>query len=302
MSGLERKTYVLTWLGFGVAVLSLALAYYAIRVSWKIAEVSGSLDKPGIVVGIGDYPLAAGKRNYVVLGAPLPSSDAPAVGAIPFTFHSSGRKSLDSISISFQYHKLFNRALLEEVTLSSPSGAFGANDLRKSTSQSGDMFFVTYAMPSLNPGVGVEIGEPMLLGETRIQSEIPVTFKDGVKATVSLAAAYSKEFGLAVTSRDTEVLGYPVSVAMQSAASMDELARSPHLIGHVERQQKELRAKLGALSYLMALLTTSPESDVYLIYDPLKRVTSGEVTVFSPAKDQQVTKAVFPLLSWRLLF
>jgi hypothetical protein len=225
MPSLERKSYLIAVASLFVGVASMVFAYQSIQVSKQLAEASGSLDKSSMEVGLGGYPLSFGKENFVVVGASTVSdADIPVVGAIPFTFRSNGRKSLDSVLISFQYHELFRRNLLE-LAESKVSGAFSTADLKKSTSAGEKRFFVSYALSTMNPGVNVRIAEPLFLTETLIKSSVPVTVKDGVKMTIPYVASYSKKFGLAVSARDTPILGYPVSVAVQKANSVHDLAK-----------------------------------------------------------------------------
>lgn len=304
MVGYERRSYIVAWLSLIVASISLVMGCWAIRASWEIAGDSGSLDKAAIEVGIGAYPLASGRENFIVLGAPKSSSQQkPVVGVIPFSFRSTGQRSLDSLAISFQYDdKIFNRSLLEEATSTTQSGGFAAESLNKSVSQEAERFFVLYSTASLNPGISLKISEPVFIEDTRIQDAIPAEFKNGAKAILPVAINYAKQFGIAVSARDTQILGYPMTIAMQVANSMDELTHSSDLSIYIESKQNELRSRLGFGSYLAALLTSSPTGNIYLVYVPLKDVTSGHAVVYAPSKDPEVAKATFPLLSWRLLF
>lgn len=298
MSAFDRKNYAVALLALAVSVGSAVIAYLSIRASWQIAETSGSFDKAGIEVGLGGYPLMAGKQNFVIVGAQeVSSSNVPVVGSLPFTFQSVGKKSLESLAISFQYHDIFNRQVLEAGE-SKVSGAFSASDLKKTTSKDAGRFFVSYALPHLNPGVLLRIGEPIFLVETHIRNALPVTMKDGVNMTMAYEATYSKNFGLAVSARDTQVLGFPVSVSVQQAASLQDLT-SGQLRKHIAARQKEIRAELGALSYFAALITSAPREQAYLVYVPLKKVSAGDAVVFSPTMVQETAVVQFPLISWQ---
>lgn len=300
MPSLERKSYVIAVASLVVGVASMVFAYQSIQVSRQLAEASGSLDKSSMEVGLGGHPLAFGRENYVVVGASnVSTAGIPVVGAIPFTFRSTGKKSLDSVLISFQYHELFQRKLLE-IAESRVSGAFSTTELQKTTSEGEKRFFVSYSLPALNPGVAVRIAEPLFLGETRIRDSVPVTTKDGVNMTIPYEASYSKKFGLAVSARDTQVLGYPVSVSVQKASSIHDLAKG-QISSHISNRQREIRKDFGVLYYLIALLTSSPSESAFLVYVPLNKVTSGEATVYSPTQQQEVAVVEYSLLSWSLL-
>lgn len=297
----DRKNYVVAILALLVSTVSVVLAYLAIRASWQIAEASGSFDKASIEVTLGGYPLAVAKENFIVIGAPeMSAPNVPVVGALPFAFQSTGKKSLESLVSSFQYHDLFKRQLLE-LADSKISGAFSASELRKTTSAEANRFFVSYSLANLNPGVSLHIGEPIFLGETYIHDTVPITTKDGVSMTIPYVASYSKKFGLAVSARDTQVLGYSLSVSVQKATSLRDLTTG-QLLTHIANRQKELRNELGPVSYLAALLTSAPTEQAFLVYVPLKQVSAGKAVVFEPTGQQEVAAVRFPLLSWSRLF
>ncbi len=186
---------------------SMVLAYFAIRSSWEIAEASGSFDKSGIEVGLGGYPLTVGRPNYIVVGSSeISSPNLPVVGVLPFTFRSIGKRSLESLAVSFQYYDNFNRQILEQEDLKI-WGAFATMEVKKNTSATANRFFVSYAIAILNPGVTLYIDEPIFLTETYIRDIVSVTTKDGVKMIIPYEASYSKNCGLAVSARDTQILG-----------------------------------------------------------------------------------------------
>lgn len=297
----ERKNYIAAIAALVVTLASAVLAYVAIQASWEIAELSGSLDKAELEVGIDGHPLVLGRTNHVVVGAAdLSTGNIPSIGVLPFSFSSKGKKSLDSVLISFQYHAIFRRDILEHGSMKS-EGAFATTELRKNAVETGDRFFVNYVLPTLNPGVTADIQEPIFLSETRIRSEVPITTKDGVKMTGRIEMQYSVNFGLAVSARDTQVQGYSVSLAIAKVTSLQQLLTSDQVQKHISRRQDELRTDLGLLSYLAALITSSPTEAVFVVFLPQKKVAAGETSLFAPADKPAVGRVTYPLLSWALL-
>jgi hypothetical protein len=300
MPSLERKSYIIAVASLLVGVASMVFAYQSIQVSKQLAEASGSLDRSSMEVGLEGHPLTSGKENYIVVGAAsVTSAGIPVVGAIPFTFRSTGKKSLDSILISFQYHELFQRNVLE-LAESRITGAFSSTELKKSSSAEENRFFVSYSLPAMNPGVALRIAEPLFLRETRIRDSVPVTTKDGVSMTIPYEASYSKKFGLVVSARDSQILGYPVSVSVQKASSIQDLTKG-QLSSHIRSRQKQIRKDLGAFAYLTALLTSSPSETAFLVFVELNKVTAGGATVYSPTQKQEVAVVQYPLIGWSLL-
>lgn len=295
------STHVVPIASLIVAIACMVLTYMSIQVSKQLAESSGTLDKSSMEVGIGGNPLALGRENYVLVGASTVSKDViPVIGAIPFTFSSVGKKSLDSISISFQYHEVFQRKLLE-LTEFEITGAFSSAELKKATSEGEKRFFVSYSLPTLNPGVNLRIAEPLFLEEHYIRTSVPVTTKDNVNIDVSFEAKFAKNFGLAVSSRDSPVLGYSVSVDVQKVNSIHELFEV-HARRYISDRQRKLRKDLGAFSYLIALLTSSPSQTVFLVHVPVNKITTGEHTIYSPMQQQKVIAVKYPMLSLALLY
>jgi hypothetical protein len=285
-------------------VLGLASTIFAcqsIQVSKEIALESGSLDRSGVEVGIGGFPLSAGKPNFVLIGAPeMSTTKTAAIGSIPFTFKSIGKKSLDSLLVSFQYHDIFNRRLLEigsDNKITGPSFV----EVKKNISESGKGLFVSYSVSTLNPGITLTIEEPVLLEETQLRDSASITANNGERLTIDYEVSYSKYFGLLVSLRDRQVLGYPLSISTQKAGSLKELSRG-QLTKHIKSQQTQLRSKFNGLSYLIALLSSAPTEVALLVYTPQERLAQGRLTMYSPTGQNEVALLRYPLLSWSLLF
>ncbi|MBD9402118.1 hypothetical protein [Comamonas sp. CMM02] len=302
MSPYDRKNYILTSLALIITIFGLGITYYGIHVSRQIARESGSFDKAAWEIGIGDIPLVARKDNFVLIGAPvLATTSTPVVGAIPFTLRSTGKKSLETLLLSFQYHELFQRELLEELDYEM-SGAFSAIQLKKNTSSQDKRIFVSYSLDTLNPGVVLRILEPVFLEETILRHEESFTTKDGVNLTTPIEAIFSKQFGFSASARDTQVVGYSISVSIDQADSLNSLLKSPQLMTHIARRQKDIRQRLRWPEYLSALITSSPEEQATLVYVGLTEVTKDGVTIYAPTQKQTSGQVKFPLLNWTLLF
>lgn len=302
MPSYDRRNYIVASLALFVSIGSAVLAYYGVQASWKIAQESSSLDKANLEIGIGGVSLAAGRDNFVLVGAAeLSTGKIPVIGAIPFTFRSGGKKSLETLLVAFQYHELFNRETLEAME-SKVSGAYSAVELKRTTSSESKRFFVSYSMSMLNPGVTLRVSEPLILEETKIRDEVPVTTKDGVNFILPYQASYTKKFGLVASARDTPVVGYSISIAVDRADSLDALLKSSQLKSYVSSRQKDIRKELGWLSYLAALITSSPNEQATLVYVPLTKVEALDRFIYGPTPKQEGGQVQFELLSWGLLF
>lgn len=302
MPSYDRRNYIVASLALLVSVGSAVLAYYGMQASWQIAQESGSLDKATLEVGIGEIQLIAGKDNFVLVGAPeLSTGTIPVIGAIPFTFRSSGKKSLDTLLVAFQYHELFNRATLEAME-SKVSGAYSAVELKRTTSSESKRFFVSYSLGILNPGVTLRVSEPIVLEETKIRDEVPVTTKDGVNLIIPFEATFTKKFGLVASARDTQVVGYSISISVDRANSLEALLKSHQLKSHVSRRQQEVRRELSWPAYFAALITSSPKEQATLVYVALTKVEANDKVIYGPTPRQEVGQVQFEVLRWTLLF
>ncbi len=301
MATYDRKNYIVAICALLVSVGSVLLAYFAINASWKIAELSGSLDKSEIVVGLQMNSLPLNGITQIVVGAAeLSEKTVPVIGAIPFSVVSNGKKTVDGLTLTFQYHKMFKRSALENLK-PHPSGEYGATELKRSFTETDDISFVSYKFTSLNPGVSALIAEPIYLVDTKMHVDVPVTFKDGVKATVPIDATYSVQFALSVSAHDVPMRVYPVSVSIERAASLEDMLK-----GRVREvalsEQKRIRKEIGFLRYLSSLISSAPTGSMFLVYVPLEEVKNGNLRVFGPKDGQRVAVANFDLLAWNLLF
>lgn len=300
MPTFAKKSYIVSVFSLVVAAGSLAVACKSIQVSKQLAEASGSLDKPGIEVGLSGYPLIPNTESVIFFGAPVVSSEKnPAIGFIPFTFKSVGKKTLESMYVSFQYHEIFQRNLLELMD-QKVSGAFSSLNIKKSTASEDDRFFVSYSAQELNPGVNLRIEEPIFLADSGFNEEIQVSTRDGVLVTIPIEGSYAKKFGFNVSARDSQILGYPVTVSVHKANSIDDLIAVP-LNKHISNRQLDVRNRFGFLSYLAALITSSASETVFLVYAPLSKVTSGDASIYTPTDQPKVAAVQYSLLNWELL-
>lgn len=295
-------------LNFGVSVLALivavvgvALAYLAIEASWKIAEATGSLDKSDFVIGLQRYPFPAGGHAKLIVGASeISKKDVPVIGAIPFGIISNGKKSVENLSVTFQYHQMFKRTVLESMSLKA-SGDYISQEVKHSYTEAGDMSFASYRIPMLNPGVGVGIAEPLFLLEQHLNIEAPVTSKDGVNFIMPVELTLSQSFAVNVSGRDITIRNYVIDLSVEKASSIEELRRL-YVPKAVTAEQEKIRNELGFFSYLGSLVYSSIKGSIYLVYVPLSEVKVGDVRLYAPKGAQSVAVVEFDLLTWSKLF
>jgi len=297
----ERKSYTIGLSGLLVAWVSLGVSYQAIRASWQIAELSGSLDKSELQVGIGAYLFPSSGAVHIIAGSSaLPQKSSPVIGSIPFKIASTGKKSIDGVAITFQYHPLFKRVLLHEVDASS-DGDIGPTTLRRSIHQSDDRVFMSYRIPSLNPGTAITIAEPVFMQLTTIKDEVAATTRDGVKVTVPFEVTLAMQFAITITARDTPVRTHPASLTISHADSLNDLI-AKEARKHANARRKQFRSELSTFQYLIALLSSPPKGSAYIVFSPTKPLKAGAGQLFVPDGAPQAGKLDYSLVSWGLLF
>lgn len=288
--------------GLGATVIATYLASRAIDATWAIARASGSLDRSRLAVGVGGYQIEDTGVTQVILGAPnLSDQSAVAIGSIPFTVKASGARTTEDVTITFQYdNRVFNRKALEAMSVQA-AGGLEINGFQRQFTEANETAFASYRFESLNPGTAVGVGEPFYLAKTAVEVNVPITTRDGVSGQVNARMNYALRFGITASAKDVGLLAIPVELKMVQATSMNELMRAP-LHNTVNAAQIEFRRRLSFPSYLGALLFSSPDESVYLVFVPQARFEEGDAVVFAPTNKHEVKVATFPLVSWHQLF
>lgn len=300
MATYEKRNYWIAIIALIISVVSAILAYLAIGASWKIAELSGSFEKSQLAIGIGGFPLSQNGVTQVLLGAPvLSKDDVPVIGAIPYTIISHGAKTAEGVTLTVQYHKMFNRSALE-LMQSKISGGFPATEMKRSFTEGEDMTYVSYKLPSLDPETSFIISDPLYLSDTKIHDDVPVTFKDGTKAIIPVDLLFSLKFSIFVSARDISAVTLPLSVSIEKAPSIKAMEKG-RLLEIINSEQKKIRKELSFLRYLGALLFSSPKAVIYLVYIPLDEVKINNIQVFGPKSNQEVAMVYYDLIKWSFL-
>ncbi|MBF6986750.1 hypothetical protein [Cupriavidus sp. IK-TO18] len=301
MTRLELKTYYVTLASLVVAILAIVVSVVAVDATWRVARESGSLDKADFTVGIFGHPLSVTGTTTIFVGSKqVATPSMPVFGAIPFTIQTGDKKTLDELTLTFQYDKRVRSDVLE-LLQAVHAGAFPATEIKRSYTELGNSSFVSYRFPNLAPTMSAGIEEPLVLHQTKIEEEAPVTTKDGINLKIPFVAWYSYNFSIAASARDVAQRVYLVSVSVEQADSLDDMTRGRLLARAIEERNK-IRQSLGLIRYFAALCFQSPKGSAILVYVPLKSVTDGTHSMLGPTERQEVRQVEYDLLSWRLLF
>jgi hypothetical protein len=297
----ERKSYLVGAAGLVVAVVALGISYQALRASWQIAELSGSLDKSEIEVGIGDLELPRSQAIYLISGTKeLSNNSGLVVGGIPIRIASTGKKSLEAVTLTFQYHPFFKRSLLERSD-GRQNGDIGPIALQRSLLEDRDWSFMSYKIPMLNPGISASIVEPFFMEPTTVKDVVRTRFRDGKSMNLAYEVRYSKQFAFNVGAKDTGIRSYSVSLTVAQAESMQDLLRKEANL-HIESRRREIRKGLTTIEYLAGLITSSPKENAYVLFVNTEPIEGKDLKLYVIKGEPQVGLLEYKILAWPLLF
>jgi hypothetical protein len=297
----ERKSYLVGVAGLVVAVVALGLSYQAIRASWQIAELSGSLGKSEIKVGIGGLELPSSAVIHLISGSKeLSQNSGLVVGGMPMQIASTGKKSLEAVTLTFQYPPFFRRSLLEKFD-GRQNGDIGPIALQRSLLEDQDRTFMSYKIPILNPGMSVRISEPFFMETTTVKDSLRTRLKDGKAMTLAYEVRFSKQFAFNVGAKDTGIRSYTVSLTVAQAESMQDLLQR-EAIRHIASRRREIRKGLSTIEYLAALLTSAPKENAYVLFVNTKRHEGRRLELFVIKGEPEVSLLEYQVLDWPLLF
>lgn len=293
-----------------IALASIAAALFIAFVTtraqkdyaWEIATRSGSLDKPALSLELGNSPLMAGADTLILFGASsISDQQKVVVGSLPFRITSSGSKDVKDISLSFIYHKIFGRQMIEDAGEQVVSGPSELAPLSKKLTSDGTSTFITYTSEALRPGLSVTISEPILLEPSEITTTVDIKSKDGVDASVDVTARLVRRFGLVVAASDAALTSYPFSLAVVRADTIEDLGSSSYVLKHIAGLRVKLRQEMGFFPYLLSAFSSRQISNIVLVYAPGRGDRIGDAEVYQYTKPPVIGHVSYALFSWDAL-
>jgi hypothetical protein len=262
-----------------------------------IAERSGAFDKPKIAALLNGMELTPWQINRVYVAYPVPR-ETMALGYLRFTVGNSGQKSLKEFQATFRYTEDFSRDVLQKYGTLTSSGSITRHSLQIDTSRNGKLFFVSYALPKLNPSQGANIDEPIFLKPTIFEDTI---VDKRLMVQVRYQAEFPRRFELSVGGEDVPLVTYPIEVHVLLAKSATHLQES--FIQHERSIAQGYRQAMGFRKYL-GLLMQDTDQKAVLQFPLLKPTAVGTDTVWislGAGADTMMTASYDPI-RWELLF
>ena len=128
--------------GFWVAILSLIgmfiLGWLAHQGDIQLARETGQFRKSRLEVGFGTLNIVPTANVDILFGArDLGNAGAVTIAALPLILTNSGDASLDDLTVTFQYHKIFRRDVLENLKYAA-SGSAQASEVKHTFNEDGE--------------------------------------------------------------------------------------------------------------------------------------------------------------------
>ncbi len=212
----QRNIFILT--SIVLPFLTLFVTIWQIKSNEKLTLESGILNKPKSELSFGGYSLNTLTDYDILYG--FNYNNGLVFHSLPFGLHNTGQKSMDKTYLIFRYNEFNNLCSDTSFKLTS---SIDNEEFKRTYSFVEPFEYSTYKFSSINPGIGLGIGELIYLNETSIKSLVDVTTKDSVDMTVEYSVLYAKQFSVTLTSKDMQSNNYQFSISGISVNNMSEL-------------------------------------------------------------------------------
>jgi len=170
----------------------------------------------------------------------------------------------------------------------------------RNTSRAGNLAYVVYELPNIDPGRGISIEEPLLCNKTKVQDQIEVQTKDSARMRVSYSVDYSYQVLVSISGEDQRTKNYEINIAgVQRQSSDTPVAIS--LIQFENNRAYQRRRDYSFFSYLKGLMSNARQ--IFIMIAPeTKIISEGDKIVQVPAENSQIASAKVPLFRIHYLF
>lgn len=285
-----------------IAILAIAVAimltYSANESSRKIAEDSGAFDKANLVAFIGTVEVTPNETTNIIYGYDFSNTDSEAyvIGELPLVIGNNGKKSLDEVTATFQYHKSLLRSVFEEM-IYVKEGGFEAKNSERFFSSMGNEDYASYRLETLQPGKAGKILDPIILAENKITTDVELD--DGIKLKVD--AFFSIKMNISLSARDTPTINANIeyqAVDVQTKEEFDQYIEKNIVIDKLKKN----RDSASFFEYLGFLLFHDKHETLLYIY-PENDESSIDESMFIMTKiGNNIGYIIYETTSWRYLF
>jgi hypothetical protein len=257
-------------------MIGATIGLRALRVQEEIAEKSGAFEKPAMQVLFAGM-LNANREYNVAVGSPFEPSSLTSI-ALPFSVESVGQRSVEDLYVQFRYHQGL-KLMVDEAFVTSQSNLLGSGS--RKTDRVDPFEYSTFHFDKMHPGVRINIGEPIIIRETRFVDEITAETRDKKQMNMKYAVEYSYQIGVSVTAQDLKSQDYMLSVSGIKASNLDNLIGLA--VKSIERNCVN-PAHSSLSDWIFGTNETRETSDLILLYPHRSLIAKSEGISFFNAE------------------
>lgn len=285
--------------GILVGIAGVVVALFSIKISVDIATRSGNFEKGELVARIAR--LDVGEKSVpinIVFGVDLQKTKNDIViGHFPLTLFNTGKKSINEVTVTYQYHEIYRRHAFEHMDFIT-AGAFESKELDRSFSKIGTQHYASYRLPHLAPGMSFGLNDPIGLQKTEFTEVIPLS--DG--ALLPVTFKYGLTFDILITAKDLPRIKTAIKLHVIDAKNkydlMDKFKKD-----FAYSEAEKLRTNSSFVEYLGHILFNRETKNAVLIYPNLRKVEANKVVLYdSTLTDESVTTASYEIVNVDLLW
>ena len=289
------------WIAIIAIFVSAILSWLTSQNDIQIARDSGQFRRPRLAVSLRNLPIAPATSTDILFGArDLATPNAVMIAGLPMLLTNNGDATLDDLTVTFRYHKLFQRDVLEGLSYKT-SGSADVDAIKHTFNEDGEFQYSSYFVPALHPKVSIQLEEPIYLRRTPISIEVPLQSGDHQRPKAKVHVDYAIQVLLSVAARDTAAANYTLNVSAVQADSFDGLV---DIAGNtrIATRMWSLRATATLPEYLRALIFGVPEEKLNLVFPEFDSRPAGEGRLYNARPDPKTQRLSYRPVSWRHLF
>jgi hypothetical protein len=255
------------WILFIVAILSLIVASYSIKITQDIAYNSGAYNKPIIETRIGNMIL--NNSNHITIASSPRLPNELSISTLSFYLTNIGQKNLDNFFVTFKYPEMSPRKIFENLDFYM-EGIFDKSEYNRKFVKIGNDYFVSYKFNSINPGSSIKIAEPILIEETKINDTVKVKDKNGIPFSISYKLDYEIVFGISLSAKNTPSEDYKISYSIINTTSKEDFINK--LYKQFYKTNLKIREEENYFTYIFKLLFFNKDIEEVVIYPNLEKI------------------------------
>lgn len=256
-----RRLLSLRTLTGAVAGFGLAATFFSILDTRRMAEKSGSLERPNLQVGVGKFGSRGNKLDLVLLAPHHCIVKGPMLIALPLTVANDGEKGAQTVKVTLAFPLIDGASpaggnfVSEVMELNGPP----VTATGRTVLDDEDRRYVTHQIDIIPARTSITFNEPIL---APLPHTTDVDLPDG-KGSIRLR--YSLAYQVAVLVQDAEgkLLVRELNITAVEADSIGEAM--PHLDRIASERQVEAARGLSEASFLWRAMVVRPNAQIFVM-------------------------------------